>query len=65
MALCVCVCVCVCVYVCVCVFIMLQGDCVIKICSQMLAARDDCGQQRPHTCTTVPKAVDSKIGRTS
>ena len=39
------------------------ADCVIKLCSQISVGGDDEGQQRPHTCTTVPKAVDSKRGR--
>lgn len=49
------------------------GDCVIKLCSQISVGGDDEGQQRPHTCNTVPhtcntcntvpKAVDSKRGR--
>ena len=39
------------------------GDCVMKLCSQILVGGDDRGQQRSHICTAVPKTVDSKRGR--
>ena len=40
------------------------GDCVMKLCSQISSVGgDDLGQQRSHICTAVPKAVDSKRGR--
>lgn len=41
---------------------MLLGDGVIESCSQILVGKDGTEQQRSHTCTTVPKAVDSKRG---